>query len=247
MKIKYADHQKWQKFVPLEDTLANFGTSNRDKLTATLNSLTGKSITSVVRPVTDDFFDWFIPMYTETIAKKASPNIFSIREILQKRGKNYYSLEVYENNVPLGATIFTYNKTAVSTVYRCYVNNWGEAKLRANPALYAEYLLEKLTKEAGYTRILHGRDRNLYGLHLGIGLAIFKLAIGCRPYLATQHSIFEFDIANHLSDVLVLAYPDNDNDLITKGYLCTKTETLEKWLPVTKYPDLLSVEVVKRS
>ena len=244
MKIKYADHHKWVKNIPLDDVLGSFGDSNKEKLKSTLNKINEANITSIIEPVDNAFLEWFVPLYTDNIVKKDNPKIYPIREKVFNVDKQYLALKLYENELPIGATIFTYNGEFVSVAYRSYLNNWQEARLRANPSLYTEYLLEQHTRELNYKKILHGRDRNPYGANASIGLAIFKLSIGCQPYLSKSYELLELDTESCSKDVFVLEYPGNTKDVITKGYLITSKDTFNKWLPVTKYQHLVEIEVI---
>lgn len=246
MKIKYADHHKWVKTLSLDDNLASFGDSNKEKLKSTLNKINETNVTSIIESIDNEFLNWFVPLYSDNLLKKDNPKISPVREKVFNVDKEYLALKLYEDQLPIGATIFTHNGEFVSVAYRSYGNNWQTAQLRANPSLYTEYLLEQYTREVDYKKILHGRDRNPYGTNASIGLAIFKLSIGCQPYLSKTYEIGELDTESCSKDVLVFEYPDNTTDVITKGYLITSKETLPKWIPVTKYPHLLDVEIIYR-
>jgi hypothetical protein len=50
---------------------------------------------------------------------------------------------------------------------------------------------------------MHGRDRNLYGRHAAIGLAEYKLNVGCVPYAAPNAEFREVSEVPRDEDVVV--------------------------------------------
>jgi hypothetical protein len=101
--------------------------------------------------------------------------------------------------------------------------------------------------DQGKTIISHGKDRNPYGLNSAIGMAGFKLSVGCRPSNVTDgtYEIHTLDTDKLTEDCLILEQPKEGTD-ITKAYLVTSRENGHKHLQVTKYPEQLSVEVLYR-
>lgn len=246
MQINYADHHKWVKTVPRDDVFGSFGDSGKEKLKSTLNKISDSRVTSIIRPVDEFFLSWFIPMYTENIHKKGNPKIHPIKDKVLNGNKIYYALQLFEDQKPVGGTIFSVQEATISIAYRVYSNDWLMHSFRASPSLYTEYLIEQHARTIDCVTIIHGRDRNPYGMNAGIGLAIFKLAVGCQPYLSSSYELKELNTENCSEDALVFEYPGEEDQKIAKAYLITSPSTQGKWSAVIKYPQFLDVEVVNR-
>ena len=249
MEIRIANSHKWEKKVHL-DPLSYFGKNAREKLRSTINKIDSFQIQSTIKPVDAEFLDWFLPMYQTRILEKKNPKIFDIKEkTFINPSKQYFSLELYEDNLPLGATIFSISQEGrnFSIAYRTYRKSWLSAKLSANPSLYTEYLAGIAAVERNCELITHGRDRNPYGINSNIGLAAFKLMTGCQPKKSKKYGLELFDTTNIHVDSLVLEYPAEPSMLeIKKAYLLTTEENEHKWEAVKKYPDRLLVETLYR-
>ncbi len=247
MVISYPSHITWIKHCTDAEVLHNFSRSTRQKLQSTIPKVS-TLIRHAIEPIGPDFFQWFRPLYESNLVRKNNPNIFPLEALLAVKQKTYQALTLYENEVPMGATIFVITaKGNLSTVYRAYRPGWQQQTLRASPALYAEYLLEREARRSDCERILHGRDRNPYGLHSGIGVALFKLSIGCVPYVSTQHTREEIDLTEIHQDIAVFVYPGLGVSRISNAYLSTTSQTAAQWLGITKYPEQVLVTNLVRS
>jgi|GEM_PF-2197896 len=247
MKITYASHHKWSKPV-VGDNFPLFGKNNQNRLHSTLNNIENTNITHEFSPLTNETLNWFIPLYQETISTKTNPKIFDIRDTTINKNSiyKYYSLVLFENNVAIGATIFSERDTILSIAYRIYPNNWVDNKLRAGPSFYAEYLLNSYASQKGFKLISHGRDRNPYGLNSHIGLAIFKLTVGCTASLLnSSYEVKNIDLDEIDRDVLIFKHPTESRQ-ITEGVLYASEENVHKYTQVTKYPEKLLVETIIR-
>lgn len=247
MIIQHPDSHKWLKKIS-NDPINDFGKNNRNRLKSTLKNIGDTSITYNIKKLDNDTIDWFEPLYNRTISKKNNAKFFNIRETtLDKKSRYpYYSLILYENQDPIGATIFSVRDSLVSIAYRIYPNAWSTNSLQANPALYSEYLINVHVASIGMDTLSHGRDRNPYGLNADIGLAIFKLSIGCAPELpSVTHEIKSIDLSTVSTDIFILHVPE-ESKRITKATLYASVDTQEKYQQLTKYPEIIDVNIIER-
>ncbi len=159
--------------------------------------------------------------------------------------KFYFTLSLFENNEPVGGTIFSFLPGRLSVAYRIYNNKWQQADLPANPSLYTEYLITEHAHLNGYDQLSHGQDRNPYGLNSNIGLGLFKLSVGCYPKLPEKNEMTKTDTSTIDSDALIMLPPDKD-EVITRAALVTNEPDNPKYTPLFKYKDRLEIEVVPR-
>jgi hypothetical protein len=247
MIIKYIPEHVWQKAV-VEDPLSLMGKSSRAQLRATLKVISETTVTYSFEPLTEEILAWFTPLYTAKISSKTNPKIFDIYSTTL--GKDtpyaYYALILKEDGVPLGATIFSKRKKTLSIAYRIYPNSWTQGTMQANPSLYTEYLINMYAYAEGFTMISHGRDRNPYGPNSYVGLAGFKLSIGCTAHIPSKPiPVEEFDTDSAVCDTFIFEYPE-EGRRITKGYLICAEDMCERYIQSTKYPDLVRVETIIR-
>lgn len=247
MKVTYASHHKWTRLIH-EDLPKILGRNNTYRLRTTLKNIENTIITHEFAPLTDETLEWFQPLYQEAISSKSNPKLFDIRGTTIGKGSKfkYFSLTLFENGRPIGATIFSERNSILSIAYRIYPNSWTENNLPANPSLYAEYLMNEYGLAGGFKTLSHGRDRNPYGTNSHIGLAIFKLSLGCTAGLPTSgYGVNTLDLGTIDQDILVLKYP-TEGTQITDAILYASAESMPKYEQITKYPDRLLVETIIR-
>lgn len=244
MQIEYTKSHYWLKPVG-ENILDPFSKSNREKLKSTLKRYEEEKITHTIEPVSDELLDWFEPLYTETLLKKDNPDIHDVRSNVTSSDINYYSLTLKQSNKNIGATIFSIKNWYLSIAHRVYPNFWPDGvKLRSNPSLLTEYFLAEYAKEKGIKFISHGKDRNPHGPNSYIGLASYKLAVGCKIFInSREEEFFTLDQSEIKTDTLVLHRP-KEKIRITDATLFTSEENLDRYTQVTKFPDLLKVNVI---
>ena len=245
MLITCATHHRWSKPTS-EGLMKCFGKKSQGKLRATLKGTLQYDIKTWVEPVSEEFLDWFLPMYEGRIESKSNPNVIPIRERVAKAKRPYYALILSEHGVNLGATIFSVTETDFSIAWRTYENDWKTAKLAANPSIYMEYISEELAIRYNCENLVHGKDTNPYGLHSSIGLAAFKLKVGVKPSIAKKYDMQTIDTESLKNDAIIFEYTKDNETEIKKGYLVTSRETEHKWSQVTKYPHLIEVETIYR-
>jgi hypothetical protein len=226
--------------------MEGFGQKNQSKIRSSLKRAMDYNIQIEVVPVSDTFFEWFLPMYEARINSKDNPNVIPIIERVKKAQKQYYALILKENDIPLGATIFSLTDTDFSIAWRTYSNNWTSAKLPVNPSKYTEYICEELAIRYNCSYLVHGKDSNPYGLHSSIGLAAFKFGVGSQPSKAKKYELHTIDTDKLDTDALIFEYPGDTETDIKKGYLVTSRETEHKWSQVTTYAHLVEIETIYR-
>jgi len=249
-QLTYPSKITWLEIVT-ERADSELGKNHRARIRSFLSKLSNTTITHTVTPLTPKEVDWFTPLYNTKISQKGNPKINNIYETTLGRSgpRDYFILMLYESNIPIGATIFSERKDRLSIAYRIYPNDWvmQSVPLQANPALYGEYLINAYAWQRGYKLISHGLDRNPYGPNAHVGLALFKLSIGCTPYITgSSHEILSLDLNNTFEDVLVMEMPSGDNKKIQRATLYATKEMIDKFIPLTKYPDQLQVQVIER-
>lgn len=233
------------------DSIVLFGKSEQEKLKGILEKLQNSGITYMIEPLSDVFFDWWLPMYQDRISSKDNPKLFNIKEKTlgnPNKDKRYFSLTLLEEGARLGGVVFSLNEDTLFFAYRTLTYDWNRARLRASPSLLAEYILAEHAKESSMRYISHGIDRNPYGLNSGIGLAAFKLSTGCRPQLPKTYEIDTLDTSKLQVDALVFECPKDPtaHTDITKAYLVSNDAGIEKWRSLTRYSDRLTIEIIRR-
>lgn len=251
MIIEYSPFHRWYKEA-IENPEELFGTKNRKRILSSLPRISEYSITHEIKPLDQSFLNWFTPKYSDTIGAKDNAVVHDIytSTLGNKESKSvYWCLELKENNVPIGGTIFGIREDKITTAFKVYPYKWSHGTLQANPSLYTEYLMSKFAFEQGKDSISHGKDRNPYGINAAIGLAIFKLSTGYKPYLLVESEDCQSEKLNTddiMTDSLLLHHPltNTFDDPITKATLFTTKDTESKYVQVNSYPELLEVETV---
>ena len=251
MEITYASAHRWRKDV-VETPLNFFGKSEQIKLKGVLEKLQENKVRFQIEPLDEYFFDWWLTLYNERVRSKDNPQIFNVKEKTlgnADKTKQYFSLTLLEAGEKLGGVIFSLKESTLFFAYRTFKYDWKEARLRASPSLLAEYLLALHAKEAGMKNISHGKDKNPYGLNSGIGLASFKLSVGCFPQLVDIYEVKTLDTDQLTVDTFVLECPKelSANADITKAFLVADDAGIEKWRSLQKYPERLKVEIINRN
>ncbi len=247
MQILYPSYHCWTKPIS-ENHLLLFGESARRKLRNTIGAVEAAAVTTTIEKLDEATLEWFIPMYEGRMKEKQSPRIYNVRGTTlanPDKTKVFYTLTLFEAGIPLGATIFSLTNRRLSIAYRTYATEWHKAKLTASPSLYAEWVIAEYALKQQMQRFVHGRNQNPYGIFSNIGLAIFKLSVGCIPKKSKHSELLSADTNSFKEDVLVLAEPEKKKR-INMGYLIVAEQNYSRYEQVTKYPEQLQVEVIFR-
>lgn len=248
MQVTFPSHHRWQCALT-EDPTEHFSPRTAGKIRTALALLEKVGVSYEIAPLSEEFLTQFMPLYTEHIGGKANALIHDVHEkTLGKEASSfpYYSLSLFEQGVFIGGTIFSLRPDRISFAYRTFNQSWNQANLKISPAYIGEYALSEFGSAHKLPIISHGKDRNPYGLNAAIGLATFKLSVGCHPYVPENVEVKTLDTETLTQDALILTYP-TEGSLINHAYLVTLPENEHKYIQVTKYPDQLTVEVLYRA
>jgi hypothetical protein len=247
MQVTYPSHHSWLKDIT-SGLAIDFSGRTAKKIHATLPLLADFCVTYTIEPLRESFLSDFMPLYTSEISSKENA---LVQDIPGKTLYNttatapYFCLSLRENGVFIGGTIFSVRSDRISYAYRTFQNSWVTAPFKASPALIGEYAVAQFACDLKLPFLSHGKDRNPYGLNANIGLATFKLSVGCWPSVSKGCEIKTIDTDTLTKDCLILELPP-EGAKITKAYLVTSRATEAKHIQATKYPDLLQVEVLYR-
>ncbi len=250
MKMTYIPFQRWLKPV-VASPEELYGAKNAKRIRSTLPRISDFNIRHEFKKLDVDFLDWFTPIYEKTIGSKNNPVVHKLYEATlgnSSRKSEYWSLTLFENDLPIGGTIIGIRDDRIMIAFRTFETRWVEGTLQASPALYAEYLASKYAYDLNKKIISHGKDRNPYGLNASIGLAIYKLSVGYCPYKLDDNETplpTDIDTDTLDSDALILHLPGADNK-ITHATLVTTKETAENYSQLHSYRNLLSIETIFR-
>lgn len=246
MVITHASHHSWFKETAA-DSLSHYGKSDKKRLSRAIIDAPLHNIKAVFAKADETFFEWFIPLYNETITQKNNPLVFDVRgTTVDKPGKNsvYKTLTLLQGEKIVGGCIFSCWEERYSIAYRIFSKDWPDYSLTANPALYAEYLMDEYTRTHEKATLSHGLDRNPYGINSSIGLAMFKLSVGCKAKLRHNHlEKFALDTDSLTTDTLVLHYPET-GELITEATLVCNEQNLKKYEQLFSYGDRLKINTI---
>lgn len=241
MIITYPSHHRWIKQVP-ENPLESFSHKQQLKIEDTLSRLETLRVQSEVALLNETFLEHFVPLYESRLSTMNNPALSDIRsKTLNIKERSYFSLSLWESDIFLGGTIFRIVGNELRIAYRIYAHDWHTAPLHASPSMVTEYLITKYAHEHNVPIISHGKDRNPYGLNASIGLASYKLSVGCRPLLVKDASIHTINTDELTEDALILEYPGNTDLPITHAHLITLRENEFRYAQATKYPNQLTV------
>jgi hypothetical protein len=244
MKITIPNKVRWQKPIH-EDPLSIYSKEKRRRIRQIVND-PDSGINTRFTPLDEAGVAWFEPLYQETIGQKQNAVLHNIADttIHSGNGAEYWLLELTERGETIGGTIFSIREDRLNIAYRVYPQTWTSDQSGANPSLFTDYIISLRAQELGKSFLSHGKDRNPYGVNSSIGLAIFKLSVGCRPLVPAEREFHELDTDTITEDTLAFLQPENANEpeAIQQAILFTTEESLNSYVQVTKYPDLVSVE-----
>lgn len=79
-------------------------------------------------------------------------------------------------------------------------------------------------------------------------MALFKLSVGCLPYLSKQITVEIFDTQDLSKDALIFECPEPaiQHAPITKVYLVASLQGQQKWSQIERFSDVLDIEIITR-
>lgn len=190
--VTYPQYIKWELSLAKKiSSLECFSPEIAKKIPKSLSRLQAAGYTFVFEAVDASYMEKFHTLYVQNISQKENPKIFEVKgKIAEKlsKGETIEALSLYKNNTYLGGSIYRVLDEKFSVIYRTFQKEF-EISLPVNVGIAADSLVYQKAIDEKKTDITHGRDRNLYGLHSDIGLAQFKLLVGCAPYISNNQQV----------------------------------------------------------
>lgn len=202
--LEYPDHIRWRKKIG-SDVFSNYGKSDVKKIRQLLKSMESYEIEVSIAELNEPALSSFLAMY-----KKKFDTENDIRGKISRQQNPespYQMLTLSQRGAFLGGIIFRFKNDALYVAFRVFEKEWGHESPRCSPALFAEFQLDVYAHHKSVFTIIHGKDRNLYGQDLKIGLAVFKLSIGCFPEPSRSSRSKSLDIRTLQQDTLVFHSP----------------------------------------
>lgn len=132
------------------------------------------------------YLDAFTPVYEAHISGKKHGHVYTVKENVLAgiaKGSAYGAISLYEGEALVGGFVYSIHAKALSSAYRAFPHSLP-IKLAITISHLAEHMFFARAIALGKTHIRHGKDRNAYGLHSNIGLAEYKMRLGCKPYIS---------------------------------------------------------------
>ncbi len=239
----HPSHIRWElPYSTLHDP-AFFHSKIAKNSEKTQKILTDLGYSICVENLTDELLGQFVLLYNQFLEQKPRGTIFPIKERIEEGKKNgivYTILSFYNIKKNLiGGIIVSENRETnfITTNYKVLPHELPERKRFPESIAYVfTYLFYRIAFEKKITHISHGRDRNPYGFYSNIGLGLFKMRSGVKPYVAKQEKVTFSDKVQYVSGEDMLVWlGDTPGTPITKAILITKLtpeEAKEKYKPL---------------
>jgi len=176
----------------------------------------------VVGEMTNEWLDRFVPLYEEYIGAKENGTVFDIRNKIttnQAVGKKYEAISLWQGDVFLGGVIYSLGVKALHVAYRVFPRQL-DIKLPISCSYVAEDYLYRRAFELQKHGIVHGKDRNPYGINSAIGLAEYKLKVGCAPWVSQSEAVVFSDATELRADQEALVFLGKEKGIkITEAIL----------------------------
>lgn len=243
-------HISWKVQISREqDIFALFGQSTAKKIKRSLKLLEENNLSYTVDTVDNEYLDLFIPLYEKNILQKHNPKLFDIKQYIAdgiaKKGGIYKAITLRRGNEYLGGMIFYPYTLTLSVAFKVFPSTM-EPRLPINLALIAEYFLYSYAAEQKMHTVLHGKDRNFYGVNSAIGLAMYKLNAGCRPYISKDAIEVEKITQEKIVKDTLLFLGNMKENPVTKAilYLEDRDKEREKKYQILINSDHFSTDIV---
>ncbi|NCN58455.1 helix-turn-helix transcriptional regulator [Candidatus Microgenomates bacterium] len=198
-----------------DNYLAPFGGKTRKKIHKAEQHLAENNYNIKVDDVNEEFIDNFIKIYTRHI-QSIGGQVHDVKyKIITKPPHSYpyKAVSVYKGNQYIGGLLFSDRGDHLVTAYKAIPRDTG-IKLPIGMSYLVEAELYKYALTHNKQYIRRGRDRNLYGIELAIGIALYKLQIGNYPILVPDKKLTIIDSFDWKGqDVLVFLAPQAGNKI----------------------------------
>jgi len=183
-------------------------------------------------------FQAFAEKYEKTMSLKVNRLPINIKERLFQSDKSYKLLNITVNRTYLGGTIFRVNNDTLSIAFAA-AEHGSVGRTDLNAKDITEYYLKKLAIETGLAKMVHGRDRNLYGdTGSNIGLAMIKCGYGMRPVYTNAADTIVHKSYEWAGKAPVVIFGSESEEKIDKVFIFTK----DKEYFTVKYGKLLKID-----
>lgn len=196
------------------------------------------------------FLEIFLPLYEKLISQKERGTVFDVKKVVQEgweKGRDYGAFALYNKKEELqGALLYSIREESLSSAYRVFPNDFI-VPLPIGLGYVCEFLFfeEAIAQEKSF--ISHGRDRNGYGRHSNIGLAEYKLRIGCLPFVSTspQNELLTLDTFSG-NDELYFLGQEPDEQMKQAFLLSAHSEiSLRQMYPMLfEYQSVIGLEII---
>lgn len=222
----YPEFIAWH--LPLEGfTDANqiFSAKTAKKIRSGLRILDEQEYQFHIEDFDERYIDRFDALYRSNLEAKKSPRIKNIRQMLANapEQRQYKILVLEKDGVMLGGLTFfiSYGHTLM-TVLKVFPYALPDTKLPISPTFLAEYKLFAHCFDLGLDKIVHGRDKNIYGKNSAIGLAMFKTQLGCKPRAAVSAMIFPLESIERTEEDMLVFLASEAKEFIDHAILYTR-------------------------
>lgn len=245
MEIKYATKYVWLKEYNEKELLCHYLKSDQKKIKKILNRIDELRITYVIEDASETFFSWFQTFYENKINEKKNAKICNVlEETMGRPGRSltYKTLTIYQGKEIVGGCIFSDRGDYFSIAYRAFNYEWHKASQIASPSVFAEYIIDQYSIQSGKKKLVHGQDRHPYGLNSSIGLAVFKLSVGCKPMLPKNYTTASIETTLYTSDVLIFELPKEDQ-VVKTIHLILKENESNKYAQLLKFTENFDIKI----
>lgn len=182
---------EWFMDVAHTTLTEQFTGNHRRKLKRSYEQLEDLGITlKVVSEVTPEEFAHFLTIYREVIGSKEHPRLrLSEESFLTLRNEApLLGVFAYRDSVCIGGTLVRDYGEYYALSYSAYPQfSRKELEVGLGVLLFDAIYQRSATEKR--PRVSYGRDTNVYGFHLSMGLLEYKLSIGCTPSACTLEGI----------------------------------------------------------
>ena len=184
----------------------------------------------LIEAVTPNYLDEFVPLYESHIGAKERGTVFDVRSRITEKmakGFGYEAVSLRADGRLLGGMIYGVRPHTMSVAYRVFPLAMP-LKLPISCSYIAEQLLIEKALALGKRSIIHGKDRNPYGVYSSIGLAGYKLAIGCVPHVSLfEKTTFLPFKGQAMSQPTLLFLGSAKGEKISRALLCAPEAELQ--------------------
>jgi hypothetical protein len=191
--MNYPSHILWKlNFNSNQNIKSIFSKKTYKKIISSYNKLLEFGYTFKIQTLNQDLIDEFYPLYKKNIQKKRNGivrDLYTYYSRFLEEGVSCKLLSLYFDGELQGGLVFVERKTRLSAVIK-YFPVFAKCNIQSSITIVVEYLFFQEALRLEKKGIYHGVDTNEFGVNSEIGLAMFKLQIGCRPYISSVDSTY---------------------------------------------------------